>query len=65
VTKLEEVARAIAIYQFGSPDSWEDQIPMARTAVEALRELSDYQNDALATFTWHTLIDAILSEKPE
>lgn len=76
MTKLEEVARALAVYQFGSPKSWEDQIPMARVAVEALQEPNSHQYDSLSAtgmlwrdmnseFVWRTYIDAILSEKPE
>ena len=38
MTKLEQVARALAVHQFGNDDSWEDQVPMARVAVEALQE---------------------------
>jgi len=42
---VERVARALAIYQFGSSDSWEDQIPMARAVIEAMREPTDAMLD--------------------
>jgi hypothetical protein len=61
VRKLEQIARALAVHQFGSDESWEDQIPMARAAVEALRGF-EYGSDH---YSFHGAIDAILSEKPE
>ena len=32
----DRVAKALAMYQFGSPAAWEDQISMARAAIEAI-----------------------------
>jgi hypothetical protein len=70
---VDRVARAMAMYQFGSPESWEDQIPMARAAIAAMREptegmvgsvygLMDERtgSDAEATKFYQTMIDEAL-----
>jgi hypothetical protein len=38
---IVRVARALAVHQFGNPESWEDQIQMARAAMEAMRLPTD------------------------
>ncbi len=83
MTKLEDVAKAI--YDRTWESSWDGLAPngveralsleIARVAVEAMREPTVAQYDALAatdlmwkqlnsTKVWQTYIDAILNEKP-
>ncbi len=76
MTKLEEVARAIAECDTGCYLNETQLANAARAAVGALREPNEHQYNALAAtdkmwrdmnseFVWRTYIDAILSEKPD
>jgi hypothetical protein len=73
MTKLEQVARAIAKSE-GLNEDWTKQyLRHARAAVEALREPSEAMLDAgnrqldcaNERQCWQAMLDAILSEKPE
>ncbi len=75
MTKLEQVARALAMEddeEFGS-NAWEAYLPMARAAIEAMREPNEAmvfaaaECDEFNTFEeeWAAAIDAALSEKPD
>jgi hypothetical protein len=77
MTKLEEIARAIAdaMNMEQNPHMYEpeDTLRAARAAVEALREPTDQMimdgGTELPAFVikdiWQSMLDAILSEKPD
>lgn len=76
MTMIERVARAICAVEYGDENAgWENQIPAARAAIEAmrrpteamkagLREVAGTQTLAYALASWPTMIDAALKEGP-
>lgn len=71
MTKIEEVARAIAGQFAQSADLWEDFVDTAHVAIKAMREPTEAMVDAGAEYApgagdardaWHAMIDAALAE---
>ena len=65
-TMIERVARAIA--EDMGADKWQDYIPTARVAIDAMREPtqtmigSARQQGIMRKLVWHRMIDAALNE---
>ena len=67
---IERVARALCSY---SEFMWQDNIPKAKAAIEALREpteamcnVSGYQHERDNAYRyWHNMIDAALKENDD